>query len=77
MDNTSLYFTKRQKSGKWRLYVITQQALICWRGSNDKITVIRDDVTGNILNFASNDEAKAYCKSRFSCTALEESEVDT
>ena len=72
----NLYFTKQLKNGKWRLYQIQQQSIMCWRGSNDKTTAVRTE-TGKIVQSDNREDLVKYCQERFNYTALQESEVDS
>lgn len=69
-----LYFTKQTKRGKWRLYKIESQAIMDWRGSNDKTTVVRYP-SGGIIEHDFRHTLVEYCKETFKQVPLQESEV--
>lgn len=70
----TLYFAKQLKNGLWRLYKSVPQAIIAWRGTNDKISVIRD-IGGEIINFRSFESAAEYCREEFKSRCLTEDDV--
>lgn len=65
-----LYMWKQMKNGKIRVYHSVPQAVTAWRGTNDKVTTLRDD-NHQILNFNSVDEAKLYVKEKLNRSVYE------
>lgn len=70
----ALYIWRRTKRGQYRLYSCVSQAVTAWKGSNDKITVVREDgfLGRQILEWGTLEELQVYCKEKFNTSAYEE-----
>lgn len=67
----AIYGYKQMKNGMYRLYKSEPQAITAWRGTNDKITTVRHEHSGNIMSFDTLDELQTYCRNRFKTSAYD------
>lgn len=51
------------KAGKWRAYLVEQQAIMAWRGANYKATVVRD-TDDKIVERKSEEALRAFLETQ-------------